>query len=151
MTTEGSSLEKLEVRSMESEDISAVLEIDRKISGVKRAITYSDMMTGVLGGELSLSFVAETGGKVVGFIMSRHAYVGDPVADACLIQIIGIDPEYQRQGIATKLVDSLLETCKLRVIETVRVMVDDGDSQLQGFLPRVGFQRGRLVDYTKTL
>lgn len=141
----------LRIRSMEPEDITAVLQIDRKISGAQRAITYSDLITGDLGGVLDLSFVAEVAGQVVGFILAQHAYVGEPVVEVGLIQILGVDPDYWGQGLATKLVNTLLEHCKSKGLKTVRVMVKERDSQLQAFFAHLGFRRGQLIDYTKTL
>jgi len=136
---------------MEPEDIDAVLAIDRKISGVQRAITYADLITGHLGGVIDLSFVSEINGQVAGFILARLAYVGEPVTEVGLVQILGVDPDYQRQGIATKLVNAMLERCKSRGIKTVRVTVNERDSQLRGFFQRMGFRRGQLIDYSKTL
>ena len=146
-STEG----KVVVRPMEPEDITGVLEVDRKISGVQRSITYTDLITGDLGGELDLSFVAEVSGRVSGFLLARRAYVGEPVAEVGLIQILGVDPDYWRQGIATSLTNALLERCQSMGPKTVRIMVNEGDSQLQGFFSRMGFRRGQLIDYTKTL
>ena len=151
MTTEQTTENKVRIRPMEPEDITTVLEIDRKISGVRRAITYSDLITGDLGGVLDLSFVAQVGDQVTGFILARHAYVGEPVIEAGLIQILGVDPDYWGQGIATKLVDALLDHCRSKGIKTVRIMVNDADSQLQGFFTRMDFRRGHLIDYSKTL
>lgn len=151
MATEHTTQVKLRIRHMEPEDISAVLEIDRKITGVRRAVTYTDLKAGDLGGALDLSFVAEANSQVVGFILGWHAYIGEPVVEVGLIQILGVDPDYQRQGIATKLVNSLLGCCQSKGLKTVRVMVNERDSQLQDFFVRMGFYRGHLVDYTKTL
>lgn len=139
------------IRSMEPEDIDPVLVIDRKISGVRRAVTYTDLITGDLGGVLDLSFVAEVDGQVAGFILARRAYVGEPVMEVGLIQILGVDPDYWRQGIATKLVNVLLERCQSKGLKAVRIMVNERDSQLQGLFQRMGFRRGQLIDYSKTL
>lgn len=142
---------KIRIRPMEPEDIDPVLVIDRKISGVRRAVTYTDLITGDLGGVLDLSFVAEVDGQVAGFILARRAYVGEPVMEVGLIQILGVDPDYWRQGIATKLVNVLLEHCQSKGLKAVRIMVNEGDSQLQGLFQRMGFRRGQLIDYSKTL
>jgi len=142
---------KLRIRSMEHEDISPVLAIDRSISGVKRAITYTDLITGSLGGVLDLSVVAELNGEVVGFILARHALIGEPFHEVGFIQILGVDPDHWHQGIATKMVNALLERCRGKGLKTVRLMVNDNDRQLQGFFSRLGFSRGRLIDYTTTL
>ena len=141
---------KLRIRPMEHEDIEAVLAIDRKISGVRRAITYTDLITGDLGGLLDLSFVAEVRGEVVGFIVARHAYVG-AIGEAGIIHILGVDPDYWRQGIATKLVNALLERCESKGLKTVRTMLNEHDSQLHAFFAHMGFGRGHLIDYSRTL
>jgi ribosomal protein S18 acetylase RimI-like enzyme len=135
---------------MEHEDITDVLAIDRKISGVRRAITYTDLITGDLGGLLDLSFVAEVNGQVAGFIVARHSYVG-ATGEAGFIYVLGVDPDYWRQGIAAKLVNALLERCRSKGIKTARVMINERDSQLQGFFTSMGFRRGQLIDFTKTL
>jgi ribosomal protein S18 acetylase RimI-like enzyme len=136
---------------MEPEDIDSVLAIDRKITGVRRAVTYTDLITGDLGGVLGLSLVAEVNGQVAGFILARRVYVWEPVNEVGLIQILGVDPDYWRQGIATKLVKALLDTCQSKKLSAVRIMINERDSQLQGLFEHLGFRRGRLIDYTKTL
>ncbi len=151
MTTIERKESKIRIRPMEPEDIDSVLAIDRKISGVRRAVTYTDLITGDLGGVLDLSFVAEVDGQVAGFILARRAYVGEPVTEVGLIQILGVDPDYWRQGIASKLVNALLDTCQSKKLNAVRIMVNERDSQLQGLFAHMGFRRGQLIDYTKTL
>ena len=136
---------------MEPEDIESVLAIDRKITGVRRAVTYTELITGDLGGVLGLSLVAEVNGQVAGFILARRAYVGGPANEVGLIQILGVDPDYQRQGIATKLISVLLDACRSRKLNAVRIMINERDSQLQGLFQHLGFRRGKLIDYTKTL
>jgi predicted N-acetyltransferase YhbS len=142
---------RIRVRPMEPEDIDAVLAIDRRITGVRRSVTYTDLITGDLGGVLALSIVAEVNGQVVGFILARRAYMGEPVTEVGLVQILGVDPEYWRQGIATKLVNALLDTCRSKGLHAVWIMINQRDSQLQGFFEHLGFRRGELIDYTKTL
>ncbi len=150
MTTEPARESKIRIRRMEHEDITDVLAIDRKVTGVRRAITYTDLITGDLGGLLDLSFVAEVDGQVAGFIVARHAYVG-AVGEAGLIHVLGVDPDHWRQGIATKLFNALLERCQSKGLKTVRIWINERDDQLQGFIQRIGFRRGQLIDYTKSL
>jgi ribosomal protein S18 acetylase RimI-like enzyme len=142
---------KVRIRPMEPEDIDSVLAIDRKITGVRRAATYTDLIIGDLGKIPDLSFVAEVNGEVQGFLLARRAYFGEPFAEVGLVQILGVDPDYWRQGIATKLVSALVETCKDKKLNAVQIMVDERDSQLQNLFQRSGFRRGKLIDYTKTL
>jgi ribosomal protein S18 acetylase RimI-like enzyme len=136
---------------MEPEDIDNVLAIDRKITGVRRAVTYTDLIIGDLGKIPDLSFVAEVNGEVQGFLLARRAYFGEPFTEVGLIQILGVDPDHWRQGIATSLVNALVETCHSKKLNATRIMVNEKDSQLQSLFRHLGFRRGELIDYTKTL
>lgn len=151
MTDEQSPKNRVRIRPMKPDDLTAVFEIDSNISGVQRAITYDGLTKGDLGGQLDLSLVAEVGHQVVGFILARHAYAPEPIVEMGLIQTIGVDPSHMRQGIATKLVSSLFEHCKSRGLNTVRVMIHQHDSHLQGFFQRLDFHRGEFIDYSKAL
>jgi len=135
---------------MEHEDIDSILAIDRKITGVRRAVTYTELITGDLGGVLALSIVAEVDGEVHGFILARRAYIGEPT-EVGLIQMLGVDPDYQHQGIATKMVNTFLDTCHSKNLNAVRIMINERDSQLEGLFEHLGFRRGEFIDYTKTL
>jgi predicted N-acetyltransferase YhbS len=142
---------KVKIRPMEPEDIDAVLTIDRKISGVQRAITYRDLVRDFLGGQIDLSFVAEAENQVIGFVVAYLTYVAEKVTEACVIQILGVDPDYGRQGIATKLIQAQLDECRSKKIKQVRVMIEERDNQLQSFFKHVGFDRSRYLVYSRTL
>jgi ribosomal protein S18 acetylase RimI-like enzyme len=83
--------------------------------------------------------------------MAYLTYVREQVSEACVIQIFGVDPKYQRQGIASKLIQALLDKCRSKKIKLARVMIDERDSELQGFFKRLGFDRDRYIDYSKTV
>jgi predicted N-acetyltransferase YhbS len=141
----------VKIRPMEPEDISDILDVDRKISGVQRALTYRDLVREALGGQIDMSFVAEIDNQFVGFVMAYLTYVREQVSEACVIQIFGVDPAYQKQGVASKLIQALLDKCRSKKIKLIRVMIDERDNELQGFLKRLGFDRGRYIDYSKTV
>jgi ribosomal protein S18 acetylase RimI-like enzyme len=140
---------KIRVRPMEPMDIDRVLAIDSKITGVRRAATYTDLIIGDLGKIPDLSFVAEANGEVQGFLLARRAYFGEPFDEVGMIHILGVEPDYWRQGIATQMVNALLETCQEKKLNAVRIMVDQSDDQLKSLFEQLGFRRGTLVDYTK--
>jgi len=76
---------KVSIRPMEPEDINGILEVDRKISGVQRALTYRDLVREALGGEMDVSFVAEVDDHFVGFVLAYLTYVREQVSEACVI------------------------------------------------------------------
>jgi ribosomal protein S18 acetylase RimI-like enzyme len=136
---------------MESMDIDRVLAIDSKITGVRRAATYTDLIIGDLGKIPDLSFVAEVNGEVQGFLLARRAYFGEPFDEVGMIHILGVEPDYWRHGIATQMVNALVETCREKNLNSVRIMIEEGDNQLQSLFEQLDFRRGKLVDYTKKL
>jgi len=150
-----STMEKgtVNIRRMGRRDIDGVLAIDRKISGGRGLITYKDMVTADPGGALDLSFVAEVDGQVVGFILARLTYVGVPFIEIAVIQAIVVDPDYWRQGIASRLVHALLGHCHTEGVRvnTIRAVLDEGNTELRRFFERLGFRRSELINYARTL
>ena len=157
------SIEKeIKIRPMERSDIDAMLAVyskirEEKIPGTKRsrlsyrgAMTFDEVASTNPGGPLDLSCVAEVNGKVVGFIWGRLAFAGIPVDEVGIIHMLIVDPDYQKQGIASKLVDALAQRCHSRGVETVRAVVDERHWELQNYFQGLGFQRSELVIYTRT-
>jgi ribosomal protein S18 acetylase RimI-like enzyme len=60
-----------------------------------------------------VSFVAEIDNQFVGFVLAYLTYIREQVSEECVIQIFGVDPQYQGMGIATKLIQALLDQCCL--------------------------------------
>jgi len=142
---------EVNIRRMASRDIDAVLAIDRRISE-GGLITYKDMLAADPGGALDLSFVSEVDGQVVGFILARLTYVGVPFIEIAIVQAIVVDPDYQRRGIATRLVHALLGHCHTEGVRvnTIRIVLDENDTGLRRFFERLGFRRSELINYTRT-
>ncbi len=141
----------IKIRQMEPEDIDAIFEIDGRITGMERAFTYGDLINGYIGGQIGCSYVAEADGRVIGFVLAAIIYVPEQVSEACAIQVVGVDPDYRRKGIAGKLVRVLVEDCRTRGLRMVRIMVDQHDNQLQSLFESLEFRRGQLIDYSMNL
>ena len=140
----------LNLRRMTRSDIDGVLDIDRKISKGRGLITYRDMVAIDPGGALDLSFVAEVGGRIAGFILARLTYAGVPFVEIAIIQAIVVDPDSQRQGIASRLVNALLGYCHAEGINNIRAVAEERNADLKRFFQRLGFRRSELVNYVKT-
>jgi ribosomal protein S18 acetylase RimI-like enzyme len=153
--------EELKIRPMERSDIDAMMAVyskirDEKIPGVKRsrlsyrgAMTFDEVASTNPGGPLDLSCVAEVDGNVIGFIWGRIVFAGIPVDEVGIIHMLIVDPAFQKQGIATKLVDALAKRCKERGIKTVRAVIDERHWELQNYFQKLGFKRSELVVYTR--
>lgn len=104
-----------------------------------------------LGGQLDVSFVAEVEDQFVGFVLAYLTYVREQVSEACVIQIFGVDLQYQKRGIASKLIQTLIDKCHSKKLKLLRIMLEERDSELQNFFKRLGFDRGHYIDYSKIL
>ena len=159
MTSTG---KEVKIRPMERSDIDALIAVyskirEEKIPGVKRsrlsyrgAMTFDEVASTNPGGPLDLSCVAEINGEVVGFIWGRLAFAGIPVDEVGIIHLIIVDPDYQKQGIATKLVDALALRCHDRGVKAVRAVIDERHWELKDYFQKLGFHRSELVIYTRT-
>jgi ribosomal protein S18 acetylase RimI-like enzyme len=154
---------KPKIRPMERDDINSIISIyskimEEKIPGVKRsrlsyrkAMTYDEIAVTNPGGPADLSLVAEVEGKPVGFIWSGLAYVGIPVDEVGLIYMLIVDPDYQKQGIAAKLVEALMKRCREKKVHTVRAVLDEREWELQNYFQKLGFKRSELTIFTRPI
>jgi len=139
------------IREMTEEDIEGVLAIDRRITGSNRAMTYSSTPTSYVGGELDVSVVAEVGGDIIGFLFGRITDSSYGQADTASLELIGVDPEYQRQNIGSGMVRCFTERCQQKDVRSVHVMVSWHDWWLLSFLRSLGFARGEMAEFIKPI
>jgi GNAT superfamily N-acetyltransferase len=163
------------VRPMMLEDLDAIFSIDRKIRGMGKAITYAnlttehiftidrhvgyqakpinyvDLIRGDVSGLLEFGLVAEVEGHVRGFLLGRTSHVGETASQVGEILILGVNPDYQRKGIAIELVNAICERYRSKGIKRVRIGIDQRDKDLLDFCEHMGFSVGHLIDYSKTL
>ncbi|MGV8059819.1 MAG: GNAT family N-acetyltransferase [Smithellaceae bacterium] len=140
---------QVNIREMVEGDIEAIRAIDRKIVGRSRAFTYVSSPNNYLSGELTMSVVAETEGRIVGFLLGQMW--SSSYADIAFAQIIGVDPAYLHHHIGTRLMQGFIECSKRRGAESVHAMVRRQDGQMISFLRSMDFIDGEMVELVKPL
>ena len=143
--------ENVDIRPMERRDIFPVLAMLKKMSGAQGILTHRDLVNSDLGGALDLSFVAEIDGQVGGLLLGRFAFLGIPVAQVGIMQVLAVDPDYQRRGIAASLVNAVLDRCYAEGVGTVRGFFEERNWEVKIFLENMGFKPSGLIEYTKTI
>ena len=128
-----------------------ILTINRKVSRQIRPTSYADLITGDVRGLLELSFVAEVNDHVRGFILGQITRIDNAATEVGTIPMLGVHPEYQRRGIATKLVNALAEKYRSKGVNKIRLGINTRDKGLVTFAEHMGFSTGHFVLYTKTL
>jgi N-acetylglutamate synthase-like GNAT family acetyltransferase len=109
-------------------------------------IANKDMVASQIGGRRDLSLIGEFEGHLVGFILARIEYLGIPIKEVCLIHALAVEPEYQRQGIGSLLINKLKSTCDSKGILTIRAFVSQDDSKLLSYFERLGFNRSDMIN-----
>jgi ribosomal protein S18 acetylase RimI-like enzyme len=139
---------QVNVRKMMEGDIEAVLAIDRKIIGKNRAFTYD---FSPLGGELTMSVVAEAEGRIIGFLLGQTSTSSYDATDIAMVENIGVDPAYLHHRIGTRLMQAFIECCKKRGVDSIHAMVRSQDGQLIPFLRSMDFIDGKLIELVRPL
>jgi ribosomal protein S18 acetylase RimI-like enzyme len=132
---------------MTPSDLDEIVSIDIKVLTKPRP-EYWQMKLDIVEKHPQISaLVAEVHGKVVGFIIggaSRWEY-GVP-ENIGWIDTIGVDPDYQRQGIARRLFAHMTESLKKSGVDTMYTFVTRRDWRLLKFFNNIGFQKGDMVN-----
>ncbi len=138
------------IRKMEPRDEKYVIAIDQKIIGPDRAASWQQRVFAYLERYYPpISHVAETNGRVIGFIIGdvRGWEYGMP--SGAWIDIMGVDPDFQGHSVGRTLVEAFVAQCKAQKIKTVHTWTREGDERLQSYFAGIGFQKGRLVEYVR--
>jgi GNAT superfamily N-acetyltransferase len=134
-------------RPIEPTDLDAVLRIDEKLVGAQRKEYWQRRLELSLLRPPWMSLVAETDGRVVGFLFG---WVGESefgiAAPTGWIDLIGVDPAYRGRGIGQALVDRFVASGReLRALEKVATLIDLQQADIREFFTRRGFRHGPMV------
>ncbi len=140
-------LENVNIRVLQQEDLTAIVEIDEKVLGGNRR-DYWERKLETLGTKSTpSSFVAEIEGKVIGFILGDISgwEFGVP-STIGWIDTIGVDPAYQKKGLATALANEVIKSLKMSGVKTIYTLVSWNDWTLLEFFHAMGFTRGDMIN-----
>ncbi len=135
------------IRGMAPSDLEQIIDIDIKVLGKPRPEYWKAKLEQVQSQAQLSALVAELGGQVVGFIIggaSRWEY-GVP-EHVGWIDTIGVDPDYQRKGIAKILFTEMSKSLKKMGVTSVYTLVTRRDWKMLKFFNRLGFQQGDMTN-----
>jgi len=140
---------KITIRRMMDEDIPKVKVIDRSLSGPLRAISWQ--VAAEVEAEVyrpALSFIAETEGVAVGFLLGdiRGVEYGKDIKG--WIDMMGVHPKYQHLGAGRRLVETFCEVCEQNKVD-VQVLLREDDEQMRKFFSILDFRRGNMVNFVR--
>ncbi len=140
-------MENIQIRPMEPRDLPSIRNIDQRLTGKERAPSWMESAETLwFTHRPAVNYVAELQEEVVGFLLGdiRGSDYGLPFGG--WIDMVGVLPEYQRQGIAEKLAKAFCARCATNYVK-VRVIFREDDRSLVRFFSSLGFKKGKLVSY----
>ena len=107
------SLKNVMIRALKKDDLNAIVGIDERVLGENRR-NYWERKLELMNDRFSqISLVAEVEGEVQGFILGDVSGWEFGVPETVgWIDTIGIDPAYQKKGLATALSRELIQNLK---------------------------------------
>jgi ribosomal protein S18 acetylase RimI-like enzyme len=142
----------LEIRPLDELDISSIVTIDEKISGSYRPEVWERRIGYYLRRDPEASVVAESGGRVVGFMLGevRSGEFGleEPTG---WIEVLGVDPDSRGQAIGRRMAEAMLAYFKEQGATSVRTLVDEEMGEIAGFFASLGFVPSSLRPFAKPL
>ncbi|MBN1625758.1 MAG: GNAT family N-acetyltransferase [Deltaproteobacteria bacterium] len=135
------------IRKMTLKDLKPIIEIDSKILGAVRPGYWETKLINAEKNSPVSSLVAEIDGRPVGFLIGGASgwEYGVPESTG-LIDAVGVDPEYQRRGIATLLFREMAANLKKVGVNRVTTFVTWSNWELLKFFNTVGFKMGKMVN-----
>ncbi len=140
-------LEDSKIRILNRDDLEAIVEIDEKVLGENRRNYWEGKLDRMDQKPSQVSLVVEIEKKVVGFILGDISgwEFGVPETTGW-IDTIGVDPAYQKRGLATALAHELIKNLRGHGVKTVYTLVSWNDWDLLQFFHGMGFTRGDMIN-----
>jgi len=140
-------MENVKIRPLRKEDLDAIVEIDEKVLGENRR-NYWERKLELMNNKASqISLVAEVEEQVVGFILGDVSGWEFGVPETIgWIDTIGVEPAYQKKGLATALARELVQNLKSFGVKTIYTLVSWNDWDLLQFFHAMGFSRGDMIN-----
>jgi predicted N-acetyltransferase YhbS len=140
-------LKHMKIRPLKKEDLKTIIEIDEKVLGEKRSEHWERKLSMMNEKTSQVSLVAEVEGKVVGFILGDVSSWEFGVPDTIgWIDTVGVDPVYQKKGLATALAHELIKNLKKIGVSMIYTLVSWDDWDLLQFFQAMGFTRGDMIN-----
>lgn len=135
------------IRAMTAMDLDRIAEIDKLVLGQSRPGYWELKLASADKRSPMSSLVAELEGKVIGFVIGDARGWEYSVAENIgWIDTIGVDPDYQRKGIAKMLMTEMINNLKKEGVEKIYTFVNWRDWNLLRFFDASGFRKGDMIN-----
>ncbi len=146
-------VDEIIIRKMEERDISAIIDIDKKISTsiTKKESSLASEFVHYITKTESICLVAEIEVKIVGFMIGAiHPWLFG-IYNSGWIEILGVAPAHTGKGIGKILGEKIFKEFQHRGINVVHTAVDWKAGDLLEFFNTLGMSKSGLISLVKEL
>jgi len=144
-------LENLQIRKIKAEDASDIGSIQAAITKSPTYIDFRQIIEEQVRKDEDVSFVAEIGGKVVGYMISYIVFGGFGLEKGAWIATLGVDPKFMGRGIGKKLAEEILAVYREKGVNDIYTSVRWDSVDLLSFFKTLGFDRSNFINLRKEL
>ena len=142
----------IRIRPLSELDISRIVSIDERLTGVYRPEVWERRVGYYLRRDPEASVVAEADGRVVGFMLgevrSGEFGIEEPTG---WVEHLGVDPGFRGKAVGRQMLDAMLEHFRSRGARSVQTLVDEEMGEILSFFSALGFQPSTLRPFVRTL
>ena len=143
-------MNKLRIRKLLKEDANEISRIYAAITMTAVDQDFKRVVEDHAQSNDEACFVAESDGKVVGFMISYILTAGFGMAKSAWIATLGVDPNCMGQGIGASLAEEIFKYYKSQGIENVYTSVRWDSTDMLSFFKTLGFDRSNFINLRKT-
>jgi ribosomal protein S18 acetylase RimI-like enzyme len=148
---EKKSSKSIKIRKLMIKDLPQIIRIEEAITKAKVGQQKKMFLKDHIQKEGCVSFVAQTEGQVVGFIISEILTNSFGLDQGGWIENFGIFPQYMGQGIGQTLARHLFEAYRKKKIFEIYTSVRWDSVDLLSFFKAIGFDRSNFINLYKKL
>jgi len=142
---------KVKIRKLKAEDAKDIRKIYFGITQKPVGRDFSRIIKEQAQGKDKVSFVAESEGKIVGYMVSYILSGGFGLKKSAWIAQLGVDPKFMGQGIGETLAKEIFKFCNKKGIKDVYTSVRWDSTDLLSFFKTLGFDRSNFINLRKKL
>ena len=144
-------MDNIQIRRLLKEDAGQISEIYAAITMKDVDPDFKRVVEDHALSDDEACFVAESDGRVVGFMISYILTAGFGMAKSAWIATLGVDPKCMGQGIGASLAKKIFEHYQAQGIETVYTSVRWDSTDMLSFFKTLGFDRSNFINLRKTV
>ena len=136
----------VKLRRMSPQDVEQVVRIQQSITRQPVSERWRGMVSGHVDNEEQVGFVAETDGKLLGFVLGEIKIGGFGSEVTGWIKMVGVTPEHMGSGVGRALATSLFDHFRAQGVEEICTSVRWDSGDMLAFFKNLGFDRSPFIN-----